>query len=159
MVKFSEEEMKCAYKEVYYIIEFLDEDIKEMIPNEKIEFYKSHMDNTHSFRYDLDKDLNDQNILYPTKCILSNLFKTYIATEEDKAEIEKEEQKQLNEIENEKHLKYNPDNIFKTEESKPKLAISSIEIEDISTDMIVSEKEEPIFRKIINKILKFLKIE
>ena len=96
MVKFSEEEMKCAYKEVYYIIEFLDEDIKEMIPNEKIEFYKSHMDNTHSFRYDLDKDLNDQNILYPTKCILSNLFKTYIATEEDKAEIEKEEQKQLN---------------------------------------------------------------
>ena len=52
MVKFSEEEMKCAYKEVYYIIEFLDEDIKEMIPNEKIEFYKSHMDNTHSFRYD-----------------------------------------------------------------------------------------------------------
>ena len=90
---------------------------------------------------------------------IATIIKTYIATEEDKAEIEKEEQKQLNEIENEKHLKYNPDNIFKNKESKPKLAISSIEIEDISTDMIVSEKEEPIFRKIINKILKFLKIK
>ena len=56
----------------------------------KIEFYKSHMDDGHEFELDFDKDLSEQNLLYPTRCILANLFRDYIATEEDRAEILKE---------------------------------------------------------------------
>lgn len=157
MVNITEEEYGCAYKEVYYIIKFLDDDIRDKIPDEKIEFYRSHMDNSHEFRYDINKDINDQNLLYPTKCILSNLFKEYIATEEDKALIKMNEQKELNKLEEEKREKYNPDNIFKKENRK--MAISAIEIEEVSTDMIVSEKEESFIEKIKNKILKILNLE
>ena len=157
MVNITEEEYGCAYKAVYYIIKFLDDDIRDKIPDEKIEFYRSHMDNSHEFRYDINKDINDQNLLYPTKCILSNLFKEYIATEEDKALIKMNEQKELNKLEEEKREKYNPDNIFKKENRK--MAISAIEIEEVSTDMIVSEKEESFIEKIKNKILKILNLE
>ena len=157
MVNITEEEYGWAYKEVYYIIKFLDDDIRDKIPDEKIEFYRSHMDNSHEFRYDINKDINDRNLLYPTKCILSNLFKEYIATEEDKTLIKMNEQKELNKLEEEKREKYNPDNIFKKENRK--MAISAIEIEEVSTDMIVSEKEETFIEKIKNKILKILNLE
>lgn len=157
MEEFTNEEVRCAFKEVYYIIELLDEQIKEKIPKEKIMFYKAHMDNSHEFRYDLNKELNDQNILYSTKCILSNIFKEYVASEEDKKEILIKEQKELDYIDKQKRLKYNPNDIFEKDNNK-KMAISSIEIEEVSTDLIVHKKSETIFEKIKNKILKFLKL-
>ena len=85
-------EYKCACKEVYIIINNLDEDIRECIPREKIEFYKSNMDKEYNFEYNYDKGVDDQNILYITKCILANLFKDYIASEEDKQQIIQKEQ-------------------------------------------------------------------
>ena len=95
MITVSEKEYKCAYKEVYIIIESSDDEIRNKIPEDKIEFYKSHMDDGHEFELDFDKDLSEQNLLYPTRCILANLFRDYIATEDDRAEIIKQEQEEL----------------------------------------------------------------
>ena len=49
----------------------------------KIEFYKKNMDKNHEFEINTEKELDDQNILYQTRCILANLFIDYIASEED----------------------------------------------------------------------------
>ena len=113
MMSDKEKEYRCAYKEVVTILDVFSEEIGDLIPNEKIEFYKSNMDENHEFIFDDTKEILEQNILYPTRCILANLFRDYIATEEDRAEILKEEQEELNQIEEEKRAKYNPDDIFK----------------------------------------------
>lgn len=162
MVRILDKEYKCAYKEIYLIIENLDEEIRNKIPKDKIEFYKNHMDNEHDFKLDFDKELSEQDMLYPTRCILANLFRDYIATEEDKTAILKEEQKEFNQIEAEKREKYNPDNIFKNNSNKiqedTKTETSQIKIEEISTstDMIVQNEKLSWFEIVKNKIISFI---
>ena len=91
MIKDEETKYRCAYKEIVTILDIFSDEIGSLIPEEKIEFYKNNMDVNHEFKYDIEKELLDQNILYQTRCILANLFRDYIATEEDRAEILKEE--------------------------------------------------------------------
>ena len=159
MMSDKEKEYRCAYKEVVTILDVFSEEIGDLIPNEKIEFYKSNMDENHEFIFDDTKEILEQNILYPTRCILANLFRDYIATEEDRAEILKEEQEELNQIEEEKRAKYNPDDIFKNN-SKSKIEVSNIQVEEIetSTDMIVQKENTGLFEKIKNKILELLNV-
>lgn len=151
MVNITEKEYKCAYKEVTMIIDYLEESIKELIPKEKIEFYKNHMDDNYDFEIDYDKTINEQNILYPTKCILANLFKNYIADENDKKLIIKKEKLDLLDSEMEKREKYNSNEIF-----NKKIEKVNLKTEDIYTNIIVSEKKKSFFEIIKNKIINFL---
>lgn len=161
MVNTTEKEYRCAYKEVSIIIEYLEEEIRSKIPEEKIEFYKKHMDINHEFEIDIEKELDDQNILYQTRCILANLFIDYIATKEDKEKILKEEQEEIKQIEKEKRDKYNPNDIFNNKinevEEKPKIEVSQIKIEEISTDIIRPNENLSFFEKIKNNIMSFIK--
>lgn len=134
-------EYKCACKEVYIIINNLDEDIRENIPREKIEFYQSNMDKEYNFEYNYDKGVDDQNILYITKCILANLFKDYIASEEDKQQIIQKEQEELRKIEQEKLKKFNPDEIWENKRFKEK-----------EESLVLVNKKLNIFQKIKNII-------
>lgn len=156
-----EKEYRCAYKEIVTILDVFSEEIGDLIPNEKIEFYRSNMDESHVFEFDDTKEIVEQNILYPTRCILANLFRDYIATEEDRAEILKEEQEELNQIEEEKRRRYNPDDIFKNNtnnENKTSIKVSQIKVEEISTntEMIVKDENVSWFIKIKNKIISFI---
>lgn len=162
MVNTTEKEYRCAYKEVSIIIEYLEDEIKSKIPEEKIEFYKKNMDKNHEFEINTEKELDDQNILYQTRCILANLFIDYIASEEDRAEILKEEREELKQIEEEKRRKYNPNDIFdsKNKEVKEntKNKVSQIKAEEIftNTEMIVKGEKLSWFIKIKNKIISFV---
>ena len=156
-----EKEYRCAYKEIVTILDIFSEEIGDLIPNEKVEFYRSNMDENHVFEYDETKEIVEQNILYPTRCILANLFRDYIATEEDRAEILKEEQEELNQIEDEKRRKYNPDDIFKNntnKENETSIKASQIKVEEIytNTEMIVKDENVSCFIKIKNKIISFI---
>lgn len=156
-----EKEYRCAYKEIVTILDVFSEEIGDLIPNEKIEFYRSNMDESHVFEFDDTKEIVEQNILYPTRCILANLFRDYIATEEDRAEILKEEQEELNQIEDEKRRKYNPDDIFKNntnKENETSIKTSQIKVEEIytNTEMIVKDENVSWFIKIKNKIITFI---
>lgn len=160
MMSNEEKEYRCAYKEVVTILDVFSEEIGDLIPNDKIEFYKSNMDVNHEFEFDESKEILEQNILYPTRCILANLFRDYIATEEDRAEILKEEKEELNQIEEEKRKKYNPDNIFKNN-PKPKVEtakidVSEIHTEETQTNLILSDENISWFEKIKNKISEFI---
>lgn len=156
-----EKEYRCAYKEIVTILDIFSEEIGDLIPNEKVEFYRSNMDENHVFEYDETKEIVEQNILYPTRCILANLFRDYIATEEDRAEILKEEQEELKQIEDEKRRKYNPDDIFKNninKENETSIKVSQIKVEEISTntEMMVKDENASWFIKIKNKIISFI---
>ena len=152
MVKITESEYRCAYKEVIMIINSLEDEVKKLIPKDKIEFYESHMDRNYNFQIDYDKSINNQKILYPTKCILANIFKEYIASEEDKKLIFEKEAKEKANVENQKREKYNPNEIFNKKQLKSELIV-----EEMMTDVILEEKKCSIFEKIKNKIIKFFK--
>lgn len=158
MVEIKVSEYRCAYKEVITILNVLGS-MKNLIPNEKIKYYEDNMDKNHKFEFDYSKTINEQNILYPTKCILANLFKNYIATEEDRKEIIKREQEERRVIESKKRELYNPNNIFenKTNSSINSLKMNSEEQNNNANMSLVTENRN-IFSQIKAKILSFIKI-
>lgn len=106
-------EYAMAYTEVVEILKHVpDEDVKK-IPEEKLEFYKSNMDNEYKYKIDMTKKFEEQEMSDITKAILANIFRDYWATPYQKERIQAKEKYDLNKLEEEKRDKYNPDNIFK----------------------------------------------
>ena len=136
-------EYAMAYKEVVEILKYVpDEDVKK-IPEEKLEFYKTNMDNEYNYKLDMTKEFEEQEISDITKAILANLFRDYWATPYQKERIEEKENLDLEKLEEEKREKYNPDNIFK--EKKEENVIES-------SNLPVEIKKESFFKKLIRYI-------
>ena len=90
---------KNAYKEVYTILQELNEEEYNKIPPEIIEAISANM----------NEELKDHQMLPETKAILFNLFRDYLATPEQKEKIIRmqNEERQKNEIKKQKQ--YNTD--------------------------------------------------
>lgn len=112
MNRIKKQEYRCAYKEVITILNVIDSRLKRLIPKEKIEFYERNLDETHEFEYDYSKSIREQKLLYPTRCIISNLFKNYIAVERDRKEIIEKEKIEFRKIEEVKRKLFSTYNIF-----------------------------------------------
>jgi len=163
MVEIKSSEYRCACKEVIIILNIFSS-IKKVIPKEKIQYYEANMDNNHEFEFDYSKTINEQNILYTTKCILANLFKNYIATKEDKNEINRREKEERKNIEIRKRELYNPNTIFEKKPNSDKnnnvnntIKMDGKKINNITNVSLVIEKKN-IFIKIKEKILTIIKM-
>jgi len=137
-------EYRVAYTEVVEILKYVpDEDVNK-IPKEKLEFYKSNMDNEYNYKLDMTKEFEEQEMSDITKAILANIFRDYWATPYQKERIEAKEKYDLEKLEEEKREKYNPDDLFKNKNRTHNSEITNLPIEI---------KSESIFEKLI----KFLK--
>ena len=136
-----------AYKEVIEILKYVPEEDFNKIPDEKINFYKKHMDKEYDYKLDMTKEFEEQEMLDITKAILANIFRDYWATQYQKERIEAKEKYDLEKIEEEKRQKYNSDNLFKKKK-----------IENVSENknLPIEIKKESIFKKLINFIKKFI---
>lgn len=136
----------CSYVEVLEILKHIPKEDYEKIPKEKIEFYKNNMDKDYVYIYDTFKS----KTLRKTDAILINLYKNYIAEDDEKEKIQ--QILKLNEMkaEQEKNKKFSSDNIFNNK---------YIEIENNNVNSLSKvEYKETIFKKIINKIKKIFHI-
>lgn len=136
----------CSYVEVLEILKHIPKEDYEKIPKEKIEFYKNNMDKDYVYIYDTFKP----KTLKKTDAILINLYKKYIAEDDEKKKIH--QILKLNEIkaEQEKNKKFSSDNIFNNK---------YIEIENNNVNSLSKvEYKETVLKKIINKIKKILHI-
>lgn len=146
-------EYAMAYTEVSEILKYVpDEDVNK-IPKEKLEFYKSNMDNEYSYKLDMTKEFEEQEMSDITKAILANIFRDYWATPYQKEIIEEKEKYDLEKLEEEKREKYNPDNIFK---KKVEQNNTQKEIKESSRSLI--EYKESFFVKFKKFILKILHV-
>ena len=138
-----------AYKEVYIILNYLDEDDYNKIPLEVINAIENNMNEEYEYYMNEDIDLSNQQMLPETKAILFNIFRDYLLTEEQKQKIIRmqKEERQKNELK--KKEQYNTD-VFA---NKEKTNNSEIQKEPV----ILIKYKESIFKKIINKIKKFLR--
>lgn len=136
-------EYAMAYTEVIEILKYVpDEDVRK-IPEEKLEFYKNNMDNEYTYKLDMTKEFEEQEMSEITKAILANIFRDYWATPYQKERIEAKEKYDLEKLEEEKREQYNPDNIFKNKQE---------EIVVENTNLPVEIKKETFFKKLISFI-------
>ncbi len=148
-MKYTNEEYARSYTEILEIFKYIPENLIKKIPESMIKRFYQNMDKNHVFLYDIKKNFEEQKISHLTTIIFANLYINYWASEKDKNRINEYDKKILIEKEQEKLKKYNPNEIFNRRNeinNKTKEEKSLIEIENKS-----------FFRKIIDKIITFIK--
>ena len=134
-------EYQEALAEVNEILKFSSIDLVKKIPYKFKKFIENNMSNNYKVTLDLDKPLNEQQLKSQTKDILSLIYRDYICTEEERKKFIQNQKDIINQLEQEKAEKYNPDNLFKNKEK-----IETKELEE-TKDIIIQEKQN-IFKKI-----------
>ncbi len=141
-----------AYKEVYTVLQDLNEEEYNKIPIEIIETIKENSNEEYEFVLNEKLELKEQILLPETKAILFNLFRDYLATPVQKEKIIKMQSEERKKLEEKKKQKYANVEIFKTNK------YTNVEEETKNKELqLVQIKKEGFFRKIINKIKLFLK--
>lgn len=147
-----EKESQLAYAEVDAILDLLETEAVEKIPLKVREFFKREKDKNYIPKISEDfSELDNMELMRETICLLTILDINYWC------ETEEERQFILNKLKDNDRIKeeelrerYNPDNIFK---SKNKLD-NSINNESVA---LIEYKERSIIKRILDKILRFLK--
>lgn len=137
---------KKALVEVEAILSCLNYMDYKKIPQNIIEAIKVNKDENYIFEYDENLDYKDWNLMLETKAILYNIFKQYLATNEQKEYYKQKELIERNRIEKEKKQKYNVDNLFKVKSLKEN------QQEEVKENSELIKYKEPILKRIINKI-------
>lgn len=144
-------ETELAYAEVDAILELLEDELVNRIPEKVREFFKDEKDKEYKPTIRSDIGLDEQDLKAETISILTLLQLNYLCnSEEEKQEILNELQENDRLKEEELREKYNPDNIFKRRDEK----IISTEKEEKA---LVEYKNHNFIRKIINKIIKMFR--
>ena len=110
------ENFSKAYKEIYVIINHLNEDEKNKIPQEFLNMIETQMDKDYVFNYDATKDLSEQQVLRETLSILAYIYINYIGEYQEVKEIKTQFQKDIIDHEIAKKALYeknNTNDIFK----------------------------------------------
>lgn len=141
-----------AYKEVYIVLQDLNEEDYNKIPPEIIETIKENSNEEYEFVLNDELELKEQQLLPETKAILFNLFRDYLATPVQKEKILKMQSEERKKVEEKKKQNYTNVDIFKTNKHE------DIEEETNNKEVqLVQIKKEGFFRKLINKIKLFFK--
>lgn len=145
---------KNALKEVDYIIGMFPLAIQKRIPNNVKKDIAENMNNDYIPNlFDINKPIEEQNILEETKLILASIYKDYIVSDEERKKLIMEENHIRQQLEEKKKEKYNPDNLFKSM-NKQKSLDKKENIQDIS---IANNNKTSFVHKIYNKIIHLFK--
>lgn len=141
---------KDAFKEVSVILENTDEELLSKIPNKFIEFIKNNMNTEYKTYLNPSIDLDKQKLLKETEAILSLIYRSYFATDEEKNQFMYTDEIELQKIEERKKQEYKSiDEIFNKKNDISKVMLDN--------SLMVIPKENFIM-KIIKKIKAFFKI-
>ena len=141
-----------AFEEVYIILNYLKREEYSKIPKNVIETIEKNRNKDYIFKFDIDKELMNQNMLEETRAILFNLFKDYLCTPKQKEKFLQVNKEQIIKNEQAKREKYNID-VF-AENKKKKISNEYDQNEDNSEDENnkLIKTSENIFNKILHKI-------
>lgn len=143
-----------VYSELYDILKFCDNDLKNKISRKFLKFLNDNRDKTYITNINPYLPLEEQNILEETKNYLGLVYRSYFADENEKLDFAKKDKEEYEKLEEEKRQKYNPDNIFK---NKEKVIENNIEKSEVDTkiELPMMAIKKNIIVRIIDKIKKF----
>ena len=143
-----------AYTEVLDILRYISKEDYEKIPKSKIKVFEENSNKNYSFKYDVDKTLEEQNVSEIGKMIIAILCRDYWTTNEQRYVIIKKQREAREEQERQ---------IRERIEQNRQIKEDSLKVIDVSSDLDLDldyargtnleiYKEENIFKRIISKI-------
>ncbi len=139
-------EYSNACTELLEILQYLNKEDYNKIPNEKILSFMKNENSNYHFHYNPKVPFEKQAISEKTKYILANLFCEYWANDKQKEMIKNNRLQDHKIEETQKRELYNPDTIFQNKENKIN-----------EKDLNLVPYQESIIQKIMRKIKQFLK--
>ena len=148
-----ENNLSKAYTEVLLILSYMEQKYIDMIPKKLLELFNEEKDKNYYPKINPNISLAEQNLQRKTLALLAMLNLNYWCKDEkEKEEMLKIYSENDKKIEAEMRERYNPDNLFKKRENVEQ----NDEVKEECTD-IIEYKEQNIFKKILNRIIKFFK--
>lgn len=138
---------KNSFKEVYDILENTEDELVSKIPTKFMNFLKENMNPNYKTNINKDEELDKQHLLKETEAILSLIYRSYWATEEDKKEFSQKDKQELIEKEEKRREKYPVNDIYEVFAKRKN--INNITVDN---NLMVIKKESFI-KRIFNKIL------
>lgn len=146
-----ENNLSKAYTEILLILSYMEQKYIDLIPKELLELFNEEKDKNYQPNINPNISLAEQNLQRKTLALLAMLNLNYWCKDE-KEEMLKIYSENDKKIEAEMREIYNPDNLFKKKEKEEQ----NNEVKQENTELI-EYKEQNIFKKILNKIMKFFK--
>lgn len=141
-----------ALVEVEAVLNCLEHDDYCKIPKEMIDTITKNKDEGYIFEYDENLDFKDWSLMPETKSLLYNLFKKYLATNEQKQYFVEKERVEIYQLEKEKSKKYNQNEVFKNKKTQ-KTEEKFIENKE---NISLIEYKETFFTRVKRFIIKLL---
>lgn len=148
-----ENNLTKAYAEVLLILSYMEQKYADMIPKKLLELFNEEKDKNYQPNINPKISLAEQNLQRKTLALLAMLNLNYWCKDEnEKQEMLKMYSENDKKIEAEMRERYNPDNLFRKKEEP----IENDENKQENTELIKYKKQN-IFKKILNRIMKFFK--
>ena len=141
-----------AYTEILKIIEYLPDSEYQKIPQKLIEELNENSDKEYIFDIQSEEDFEKKELLKETEYIIYVLYRNYLSDEEEREQLIQLEKEAHNDSEENKRMKYNPDDIFKNKDKKV-----NDSNEKISNVVAMTQYNESLFKKLWSKILSMVK--
>ncbi len=138
---------KNSFKEVYDILENTEDELVSKIPTKFMNFLKENMNPNYKTNINKDEELDKQHLLKETEAILSLIYRSYWATEEEKKEFSQKDKQELIEKEEKRKEQYPVNDIYEVFAKRKN--INNITVDN---NLMVIKKESFI-KRIFNKIL------
>lgn len=139
--------------EVEYILNKLETKYKDKIPNEIWKYIEENKDKDYIYNYDDKKELKENNLHVDTIAILTYLNMEYLLDENEKIYIKKMLDRDDIIAEEEKRKKYNPKDIFKSNQNN----LNTKNTEKHERLELVEYNEKKWYQKLFAKILKLFR--
>lgn len=140
---------KNAFKEVYEILQNTDDELVKKVPQKFIVFLQGNMNADFKTNIDSTIDIDKQDLLPEAEDILSLIYRSYWATDEEKLEFSNKDNQELAKIEENKKSQYKDiDEIFSKRKNLNNITLNN---------SLVVVKKENFITKFLKKILKIFK--
>lgn len=138
-----------AYAEVIEVLKYIPMNEYNKIPKKYITFMEENCSETCSFVYNIALPFEKQNISDEAKNILGMIFRLFIVEQSKKEKLSSKDKELKEQEELEKYMKYNPDNLFKKDNTDK--VLNNVQTKSLT------ETRDSIFKKIWNKIKNLFK--
>ena len=142
-----ENNLKKAYSEIYEILNLMEEEYVNKVPQKLRDLFKMEKEDNFSVNINIDKPLENQNLQKDTLTILAILYINYWSeSDEEKQELIK----LFRDVDKRNEEFYSTENLFKKQEKKANL-------NENTTNLQLIVPKNNFFIKIINKIKNLFK--
>lgn len=143
-----------TFSEVKCILDFLPINYTEKLPKKLLNIIDSLYDEKFKININPNIELKNQNFTEDTKNVIAVLkYNYWCKDDEEKENLARMFKENEDKYQEDLREKYNPDNIFKKKET-------IVEDEKEQTHCLqIVEYKEPLFRRIVNKILQIFRIK